>query len=45
MEQLEANLEALDISLTPTQIKAMESVLPFESGFPHDLIVSLNFLL
>ncbi|KIJ54218.1 hypothetical protein M422DRAFT_153871 [Sphaerobolus stellatus SS14] len=40
VEQLEANLEALDISLTPEHIKAMESVLPFEPGFPHDIIVS-----
>ncbi|KIJ22754.1 hypothetical protein M422DRAFT_196755, partial [Sphaerobolus stellatus SS14] len=40
VEQLEANLKALDISLTPEHIKAMESVLPFEPGFPHDIIVS-----
>ncbi|KIJ33590.1 hypothetical protein M422DRAFT_264350 [Sphaerobolus stellatus SS14] len=38
VEQLEANLKALDISLTPEHIKAMESVLPFEPGFPHDII-------
>ncbi|KIJ54217.1 hypothetical protein M422DRAFT_25161 [Sphaerobolus stellatus SS14] len=38
VEQLEANLEALDIVLTHEHIKAMESVLPFEPGFPHDII-------
>ncbi|KAK7043914.1 putative aryl-alcohol dehydrogenase aad14 [Paramarasmius palmivorus] len=33
-EQLVANVEALDISLSPDQIKYLESILPFDSGFP-----------
>ncbi|KIJ47162.1 hypothetical protein M422DRAFT_28848 [Sphaerobolus stellatus SS14] len=37
VEQLYANLEALDIRLTAEQIKEIESVHPFEPGFPHSL--------
>ncbi|KAF8591648.1 Aldo/keto reductase [Ramaria rubella] len=47
VEQLHANIEALDIALTPEHIKELESVLVFEPGFPHDLIgdgTSENFL-
>lgn len=39
IEHLQANLEALDISLTPEHIKALESVLPFDPGFPNTMIV------
>ncbi|GJJ13427.1 hypothetical protein Clacol_007681 [Clathrus columnatus] len=35
VEHLHANLEALDITLTPEQIKNLESVLPFDVGFPY----------
>ncbi|KIJ40924.1 hypothetical protein M422DRAFT_32039 [Sphaerobolus stellatus SS14] len=38
VEQLYANLEALDIKLTAEQIKEIESVQPFEPGFPHNMI-------
>ncbi|KAF8465894.1 Aldo/keto reductase [Gautieria morchelliformis] len=38
VEQLHANLEALDIKLTPAQIKAMEEVLPFNEGFPNTMV-------
>ena len=40
VEQLEANLEALEIVLTPEHIKYLESILPFDPGFPATLIVS-----
>ncbi|OCH95137.1 aryl-alcohol dehydrogenase [Obba rivulosa] len=36
--QLTQNLEALDISLSDEQIKSIESVLPFDVGFPHNII-------
>ena len=39
VEQLEANLEALEIVLTPEQIKYLESIVPFDPGFPNTLIV------
>ncbi|KAF8530787.1 Aldo keto reductase [Gautieria morchelliformis] len=38
VEHLHANLEALDIKLTPAQIKAVEEVLPFNAGFPNILV-------
>ncbi|KAF8486593.1 Aldo/keto reductase [Gautieria morchelliformis] len=38
VEHLEANMEALDIKLTPAQIKAMEEVLPFDQGFPNSMV-------
>ena len=40
VEQLEANLEALEIVLTPEHIKYLESIVPFDPGFPTTLIVS-----
>lgn len=39
VEQLEANLDSLTISLTDEHIKRIESAVPFELGFPYDLIV------
>ena len=39
VEQLHGNIEALDISLTPEQIKEIEDTLPFDHGFPHFIIV------
>ena len=42
MEQLYENIEALDIRLTPEHIKSLESVLPFDVGFPHWFIVSFS---
>ncbi|KAI0697044.1 aryl-alcohol dehydrogenase [NADP(+)] [Cytidiella melzeri] len=35
VEHLYANLEALDISLNEEQVKYLESVVPFEKGFPY----------
>jgi len=34
IEHLHQNLEALDISLTPEQIKILDDIVPFEKGFP-----------
>ena len=39
-----ANIEALEITLSNDQIKYLESVEPFEPGFPYWLIVSCAFL-
>jgi hypothetical protein len=40
VEQLEANMESLAISLTPEHMKYLESIVPFDIGFPSILIVS-----
>jgi len=42
VEQLEANIESLSISLTPEQMKYLESIVPFDPGFPHTMIVSFQ---
>ena len=39
VEQLLGNIEALKISLSPEQIQYLESVLPFDPGFPITMIV------
>ena len=41
VEHFEANLEALEIVLTPEHMKHLESVIPFDLGFPTSMIVSL----
>ena len=41
IEQLQANIEALDVSLSPEQMKYLESILPFEPGFPHGMVVGV----
>ena len=45
LEQLQANIEALDIALSPEQIKYLEGVLPFDLGFPHAMVVSTSLRL
>ena len=45
VEHLMANIEALEITLSNDQIKFLESVVPFEAGFPYWIIVSCPFLL
>ncbi|RDX52548.1 Aldo/keto reductase [Lentinus brumalis] len=35
VEQLEANIEALSVSLTQEQVEFLEDALPFDPGFPH----------
>ncbi len=39
VEQLTSNMEALDITLTPEQFTTIESVTPFDVGFPLNIIV------
>ena len=41
VEHLKANLDALRISLTDEHIKYIESILPFDPGFPNTMIVSI----
>lgn len=43
VEHLEQNLEALDISLSPEHIAYLESILPFDAGFPQTAFVSATF--
>ncbi|OBZ68835.1 Aryl-alcohol dehydrogenase [NADP(+)] [Grifola frondosa] len=38
IEQLQANIEALDVALSPEQVRYLENVLSFEPGFPHNII-------
>ncbi|KAK0472578.1 NADP-dependent oxidoreductase domain-containing protein [Armillaria novae-zelandiae] len=38
VEHLKANIEALDIRLTEKQIEYLESIVPFDLGFPSSLI-------
>ncbi|KAF8814300.1 Aldo/keto reductase [Phlegmacium glaucopus] len=38
VEHLMANLEALEISLSDDQVKYLESVVPFDPGFPASLV-------
>ncbi|KAL1849322.1 putative aryl-alcohol dehydrogenase aad14 [Paecilomyces lecythidis] len=38
LEHLEDNIKALSIKLTSKQIDFLESVVPFDVGFPHDFI-------
>lgn len=42
VEHLLANIQALEIDLTPEQIAYLESVIPFDPGFPSTMIVSLT---
>jgi len=41
IEQLEQNLAALDISLTPEQVQRIENAVPFNPGFPNNMIVGI----
>ena len=44
VEHMKANLQALDIALTPKQITYLESILPFNKGFPYSHFVRLTFI-
>jgi aryl-alcohol dehydrogenase-like predicted oxidoreductase len=44
VEHLQANLDALRISLSDEQIKYLESIFPFDVGFPNWMIVSVQNL-
>ncbi|KIP05555.1 hypothetical protein PHLGIDRAFT_147847 [Phlebiopsis gigantea 11061_1 CR5-6] len=37
VEHLHANIEALDISLTPEQMRFLNDIVPFNKGFPYQL--------
>ena len=39
VEHLKANIEGLKIALSPEQVKYLESVLPFDLGFPMNRLV------
>ena len=39
VEHLHENLEALDIALSPEQIKQLDNIVPFKKGFPFDHFV------
>ena len=45
VEHLLSNIETLDISLSSEQFAYLESVLPFDVGFPNNLGVSLASLI
>jgi aryl-alcohol dehydrogenase-like predicted oxidoreductase len=40
VEHLQTNLEALEIALSDEQIKALDSIVPFDPGFPYSFFVS-----
>lgn len=40
VEHLHQNIESLDIALTPEHIAYLESILPFDLGFPANRFVS-----
>ena len=44
VEHLYANLEALEIALSPEQIDFLDNVIPFRKGFPYDMFVSTTNL-
>jgi len=41
VEQLKENIAALDISLTPEQVRRIEEASPFDPGFPNNFIVGV----
>lgn len=40
VEQLHANIEALELSLTAEQITFLDGAVPFDKGFPYNFFVS-----
>ena len=42
VEHLLQNVEALDIALTPEQIKTLDNIVPFNKGFPFNNFVSAS---
>lgn len=45
VEHLQANIEALSISLTEEQIKFIDGVVPFDVGFPAKYMVRFSLLI
>ena len=39
VEHLKQNVQALDISLSPEQIRRIDGAKPFDVGFPNNIIV------
>ena len=44
VEHLMDNIDALNITLSEDQIKYLEGILPFDAGFPTNVIVSITTL-
>lgn len=42
IDQLNENVSALDVHLTPEHMAYLEGILPFEVGAPHDHIVGAS---
>lgn len=42
IENMHANIEALDIALSTQQIKYLDDIVPLDRGFPYNLFVSLS---
>ena len=42
VEHLHANIEALEIALTPEHVKQIEEAAPFDVGFPTNFIVRIS---
>ena len=38
VEHLKGNIEALKLKLTPEDVKEIEGAVPFELGFPHNIV-------
>ncbi|KIJ54200.1 hypothetical protein M422DRAFT_154297 [Sphaerobolus stellatus SS14] len=45
IEHLHQNIEALDVKLTSEHMAAIESIVPFDVGFPHYIIVSSIYII
>jgi len=39
VEHLKQNIQALDVSLSPNQIRRIDNAKPFDLGFPHNMTV------
>jgi hypothetical protein len=44
VEHLHANIEALDISLSPEQMTVLDNIVPFRKGPPFDVFVSFVYI-
>jgi diketogulonate reductase-like aldo/keto reductase len=43
VEHLKQNIQALDISLSPEQIRRIDDAKPLDVGFPYSLIVCTSY--
>jgi diketogulonate reductase-like aldo/keto reductase len=43
VEHLKQNIQALDISLSPEQIRRIDDAKPLDVGFPYSLIVRTSY--